>query len=71
MESEAFISSENSCISTSRRTRAGWLIGLVVLFKRVLDFRLSSLIEARSARAGSYRDSLSGYKESQKANKQI
>jgi len=25
MESEAFISSENSCISTSRRTRAGWL----------------------------------------------
>jgi len=27
MESEAFISSENSCISTSRRTRAGWLIG--------------------------------------------
>jgi len=25
MESEAFISSENSCISTSRRTRGGWL----------------------------------------------
>ena len=25
MESEAFISSENSCISTARRTRAGWL----------------------------------------------
>jgi len=24
MESESFISSENSCISTSRRTRAGW-----------------------------------------------
>ncbi len=24
MESEAFISSENSCISTSRRARAGW-----------------------------------------------
>ncbi len=28
MESEAFISSENSCIFTSRRTRAGWLAGL-------------------------------------------
>jgi len=27
MESEAFIISENSCISTSRRTRAGWLPG--------------------------------------------
>ena len=26
MESEAFISSENSCISTSPRTRAGWLM---------------------------------------------
>ncbi len=26
IESEAFISSENSCISTSRRTRAGWLM---------------------------------------------
>ncbi len=25
MESEAFISSENSCICTSRRTRADWL----------------------------------------------
>jgi len=25
MESEAFRSSENSCISTSRRARAGWL----------------------------------------------
>jgi hypothetical protein len=24
MENEAFISSENSCISTSRRARAGW-----------------------------------------------
>ena len=24
MENEAFISSESSCISTSRRTRAGW-----------------------------------------------
>jgi len=24
MESEAFISSENGCISTSRRARAGW-----------------------------------------------
>jgi len=24
METEAFIISENSCISTSRRTRAGW-----------------------------------------------
>jgi len=27
MQSEAFISSENSCICTSRRTRAGWLAG--------------------------------------------
>ena len=27
MESEALISNENSCISTSRRTRAGWLTG--------------------------------------------
>jgi hypothetical protein len=26
MQSEAFIISENSCILTSRRARAGWLI---------------------------------------------
>jgi len=29
MESEVFISSENSCISTSPRTRAGGLKGLI------------------------------------------